>query len=97
MRPEFAAWPGRAILQYNGTQAYMSGRSVAILRKNLPPATFDYDGSTLTAIAADDELIDTAIAHADWSSTTYEQYLYRLPAEAARQRELVSLRRGAPQ
>jgi phosphoglycerol transferase MdoB-like AlkP superfamily enzyme len=96
-RPEFAAWPGRAILQYNGTQAYMSGRSVAILRKNLPPATFDYDGSTLTAIAADNELIDTAIAHANWSSTTYEQYLYRLPDPANQQRDLVSSRGIAEQ
>jgi len=80
-RPEFAAWPGRAILQYGDTQAYLQGRLLAVLRKDLPPEVFEYDGRvTLTPAPDDPELVANAIAHADWSSTTYERAQYRLPA-----------------
>jgi len=79
-RPEFAAWPGRAIVQYGDTQAYLEGSKLAVLRKDLPPAVFEYDGrSTLTPAPADPELVANAIAHADWSSWTYERSAYRLP------------------
>jgi phosphoglycerol transferase MdoB-like AlkP superfamily enzyme len=79
-RPELAAWPGRAIVQYGDTQAYLEGGKLAVLRKDLPPAVFDYDGrSTLTPAPVDPELIANAIAHADWSSWTYERSAYRLP------------------
>jgi arylsulfatase A-like enzyme len=78
--PKFAAWPGRAILQYGDTQAYLEGGKMAILRKNLPPAVYDFDGrSTLTPAPLDPELVADAIAHADWSSLTYEHSAYRLP------------------
>jgi phosphoglycerol transferase MdoB-like AlkP superfamily enzyme len=81
-RPEFAAWPGRAILQYGDTQAYMEGNKLAILRRDLPPAVFDYDGQvTLTPAPPDPELIADAIAHANWSSWTYQRSVYRLPPE----------------
>jgi phosphoglycerol transferase MdoB-like AlkP superfamily enzyme len=77
-RAEFADWPGRAIMQYDDTQAYMAGRRVAILRRGLPAATFDYDGQLpLTPVPLDDELVATAIAHATWTSATYEHSLYR--------------------
>jgi len=79
-RPEFAAGPGRAIMQYNDTQAYMWGHDVAILRKGLPPAVFAYDGEAgLTPEPTDPELVATAIAHATWTSATYEHLRYRLP------------------
>ena len=77
-RPEFAAGPGRAIMQYDDTQAFLLGRQVAILRKNLAPAVFSYDGVlTLTPAPMDPELVATAIAHATWTSATYERSLYR--------------------
>jgi hypothetical protein len=80
-RPEFASGPGRAILQYGDTQAYLRGRMLAVLRKDLPPAVFEYDGAaTLTPAREDPDLVATAIAHADWSSATYEREQYRLPA-----------------
>ena len=45
-RPEFADWPGRAIMQYDDAQAYMAGRHVAILRKGcLPPRSATTAGS----------------------------------------------------
>jgi phosphoglycerol transferase MdoB-like AlkP superfamily enzyme len=79
-RPEFAAWPGRAILQYDNTQAYLQGHTLAVLRKDLAPTVFEYDGrTTLTPAPMDPELVATAIAHANWSSSTYEQSAYRLP------------------
>ena len=34
--------PGRAILQFNGTQAYMQGDEVVILQKDLPAKTMRY-------------------------------------------------------
>jgi phosphoglycerol transferase MdoB-like AlkP superfamily enzyme len=78
--PEFAAWPGRAIMQYGDTQAYLEGGKMAILRKDLPPAVYDFDGrSSLTPAPRDPELVANAIAHADWSSLTYEHSAYRLP------------------
>lgn len=84
-RPEYRYWPGRAILQYGDTQAYMRGRTLAILRKDLAPATFEYDGRGSLAHAPDDaELIATAIAHASWSSLTYERSAYHLPEQVSR-------------
>ncbi len=83
-RPEFAAWPGRAIMQYDDAQGYLYGREIAILRKNLPPATFFYDGKLpLEPAPSDAGLVATAIAHATWTSATYEQLRYRLPAASS--------------
>jgi phosphoglycerol transferase MdoB-like AlkP superfamily enzyme len=79
-RPEFAAWPGRAIMQYDDAQAYLFGGEVAILRRHLPAATFAYtEGSPLQSAPDDPELVATAIAHATWTSDTYEHLRYRLP------------------
>jgi phosphoglycerol transferase MdoB-like AlkP superfamily enzyme len=80
--PKFADYPGRAIMQYGDTQGYMVGRELAVLRKGLEPATFEYDGANLDAIPADPELVANAIAHATWTSVTYEQLRYRLPGAA---------------
>jgi phosphoglycerol transferase MdoB-like AlkP superfamily enzyme len=77
--PKFAAGPGRAIMQYDDTQAYMVGNKALILRKHLPPGTFEWDGAKLNPLPDDDGLAEIAIAHADWASTTYEKHLYRLP------------------
>lgn len=79
-RPEFADWPGRAIMQYGDAQGYMVGREIAVLRKGLPAAMFEYDRREgLEPIPADPELVANAIAHATWTSMTYEGLRYRLP------------------
>ncbi len=81
-RPLFADWPGRAIMQYDDTQAYMLGRDVAILRRHLPPATFVYtEGSGLEPAPDNADLVAAALAHATWTSDTYEHLRYRLPAD----------------
>jgi phosphoglycerol transferase MdoB-like AlkP superfamily enzyme len=79
-RPEFASWPGRAIMQYGDTQAYMRGREVAILRKDLPAAVFAYDPRVGLRREPDDpELVAAAIALATWTSATYADLRYRSP------------------
>lgn len=79
-RPEMQASVGRAIMQFNGTQAYMEGDQVAVLQKNLPASQYVYRGGHLTAEeTVNPELIRKAIAHSAWSSMAYEKYLYRLP------------------
>ena len=108
-RPEFAAWPGRAIMQYDDTQAYLAGNEVAVLRRHLPPATFRYDGGTKLVAEPDNaELEALALAHATWTSDTYEHLSYRLPADteswsetrapeqslAATEKELLARRNG---
>lgn len=76
----YATGEGRAIMQYYGTQAYMQGERVIILRQDLPPDQFDYDGTRLSrCLVRDPELERIALAHADWSSIAYEDHLYRLP------------------
>jgi phosphoglycerol transferase MdoB-like AlkP superfamily enzyme len=81
-RKEFAHWPGRAIMQYNDTQGYLVGRELAVLRRGMEPATFEYDGKELRPIPADSELVASALAHATWTSATYEDSRYRLPGPA---------------
>jgi len=79
-RAEFADWDGRAIMQFAGTQAYMQGDDVIVLRQDLPPAEFTYDGShLLEGGPCDPDLLERALAHANWSSLAYEDKLFRLP------------------
>jgi hypothetical protein len=89
---KFADQEGRAIMQYYGTQAYMQGDQVAILRKDMDAAFFSYDRKQLTPQTADidTELAKLALAHANWSSMAYEQDLYRLPTGGAAQSPLHS-------
>jgi hypothetical protein len=78
--PEAASSEGRAIMQYYGTQAYMQGDDVVIMRKDLEPAEFTYDGTDLLPKDRfDPALARIGLAHANWSSLAYEQKLYRLP------------------
>jgi phosphoglycerol transferase MdoB-like AlkP superfamily enzyme len=74
--------PGRAIMQYNGTQAYMEEDSVVVLRKDLPIEQFTYrDQQLLPDDHTDPDLQRRALAHANWTSMAYEQSLYRLPPD----------------
>ena len=80
VRAASLADPGRAIMQFNGAQAYMSGDRVVVLQKDLPALQFRYRGGRLLDEGEyDDELTQKAIAHAAWSSMAYEKSLYRLP------------------
>jgi phosphoglycerol transferase MdoB-like AlkP superfamily enzyme len=77
--------PGRAIMQFNSTQAYMEGGRVTVLQKDKPAQEYVYDDSRLElADTQTPGLVEKALAHASWSSLAYEKSLYRLPlAQAA--------------
>jgi len=80
-RPEMQHWPGRAIMQFNGTQAYMEGDQVAVLQKDLPIRQYLYREGHLAAEEGVDQALATrALAHSAWSSMAYENALYRLAA-----------------
>lgn len=81
-RPETRLDQGRAIMQYNATQAYMEGEQVVILQKNRPVREYVYkDGTLIPEQNSDSRLTNRALAHSAWSSMAYERSLYRLPEE----------------
>ncbi len=82
MRPEMQANEGRAIMQFNGSQAYMEGDRVAVLQKNLPIRQFLFrDNRLAPETEVDSGLAGRALAHSAWSSMAYENSLYRLRSE----------------
>lgn len=95
-RPEFADWEGRAIMQFNGAQAYMRGEEVVVLRKDIAPESFRYDGRHLIPLGeVDPALVELALAHASWSSIAYQRGLFRLPDGAAERRHPVDEREAS--
>jgi phosphoglycerol transferase MdoB-like AlkP superfamily enzyme len=73
--------PGRAIMQFHATQAYMEGDRVAILQKDMPIRQYTLrEGTLIRSQDSSSELSTRALAHASWSSMAYEHSLYRLPA-----------------
>ena len=80
--------PGRAIMQFNSTQAYMEGGRVTVLQKDKPAQEYVYDDGRLElADTQTPGLSDKALAHASWSSLAYEKSLYRLPLAQTAQLE----------
>jgi phosphoglycerol transferase MdoB-like AlkP superfamily enzyme len=75
-----AARPGRAIMQFNSTQAYLEGENLIVMKKDQPVASFTYADHKMTASSNDDQtLIRRALAHSAWSSMAYQLSLFRLP------------------
>ena len=74
--------PGRAILQYGDTNAYMEGNRVLLLRPDMQPAQFTYSGERLVPAALDPDLAKTARAHALLPGYLYYNRLHHLPAGA---------------
>lgn len=71
---------GRAIMQFDKTQAYMEGSEVVVLRPNLPPTTLRYDAATGTlhdAPASDPALVQRAVAHALYAPMAYREGWHR--------------------
>jgi phosphoglycerol transferase MdoB-like AlkP superfamily enzyme len=78
-RPEASDHPGRAIMQYKSTQAYMEGEHVALLQKDLPARQFLYQNEHLVEDdQTDPRLITRALAHSLWSSMAYERSMFHL-------------------
>ncbi|MDQ1363843.1 MAG: hypothetical protein QG652_1705 [Pseudomonadota bacterium] len=72
--------PGRAVMQFDKTLAYMEGDRVAIYQKNLPVKEFHYAGKTLVP-STDTDLAfeERGLAHIKWPVIAYQEMLYRLP------------------
>jgi phosphoglycerol transferase MdoB-like AlkP superfamily enzyme len=71
---------GRAIMQFNGAQAYMLGNRVVILDKGKAPREYRYQNQTLVPVEIqDDAFKEEALAHSIWSINAYDKFLYRLP------------------
>jgi hypothetical protein len=75
---DYADWPGRAIMQYGSNQAYREGNDVVILQADHPASQYDYTGGTLIEAEVNPELVDKALAHAQWASWAYKNRRYHL-------------------
>ena len=74
--------PGRAIMQFNTTQAYMEGDQVLVMQRDHPVEQFRYVDNRLVAVQGIDEVLrEKALAQSIWSSLAYEKSLYRLGAK----------------
>lgn len=80
LRPELAGTPGRAMMQYNATQAYMEGERVVIFERDKAPAQYRYRDGELDAAEEEQPFIDEAMAHSLWGPISYKERLHRLPA-----------------
>ncbi len=76
-RRDLAGFPGRAVMQYGSSQAYMEGERVAILQKGLPARQFVYRSSALSAVADDPAFLAKAEALANWPWLAYLNHTYR--------------------
>jgi phosphoglycerol transferase MdoB-like AlkP superfamily enzyme len=80
--PEHKNAPGRAIMQFNTTQAYMEDDKVVVMGRDQPVRQFRYvDRRLVDESDADAALSRKALAHSVWSSLAYEKSLYRLGAK----------------
>lgn len=72
--------PGRAIMQFAQTQAYMQEDGcTVVLQQNKEPEQFDYQQHHLQKAASKNPgLIKTALAHSIWSLQSYQQSRYHL-------------------
>ncbi|WP_207063853.1 LTA synthase family protein [Motiliproteus sp. SC1-56] len=75
-------YPGRAIMQYDQSQAYWRGDEVVVLQPAKQPRTFKLDRTTYELVPTEDnpDLVKEALAHALWGSLAYKRGLY--PASA---------------
>lgn len=73
------AFPGRAIMQYGSTHAYMRGDQVVVHAEDKPAQLFNYKSGTLIpARQEDQELVKDALATALWPSLAYRNQQYTL-------------------
>ncbi len=70
---------GRAIMQFANTLAYMEGNDVSVLRPDLPPALFKYDGHKLVEQpdVSKNSLSEKALAYSLFAQRAYAERLYR--------------------
>lgn len=70
--------PGRAIMQFNNSQAYMVGDRVVIHTPNKPATQYVFRNDRLEPTQGQPELIRDALAQALWPIIAYREKQYRL-------------------
>ncbi len=80
LRPDVEYIPGRAIMQYGDTQAYLQDDRIVILAPDKPPEVYEYrhDTGYSPDSANDVQLVDRAVSQSIWSVEAYQRKLYRL-------------------
>lgn len=79
-RPESLETPGRALMQYYSSLAYLEGDKVVVLQRDLEPRQFIYRDSRYgEEIRPDENLVAKALTYANWTDLAYENHWYRLP------------------
>jgi phosphoglycerol transferase MdoB-like AlkP superfamily enzyme len=80
-RSEQRYQPGRAIMQYHSTNAYMDGDQVVIFQRGKEAQQYTWVQNELRPNEIlDAELHATALAHTLWPQLAYPSGNYRLPA-----------------
>jgi phosphoglycerol transferase MdoB-like AlkP superfamily enzyme len=78
-RDDIEQIPGRAVMQYDKTQAYMQDNHVVVMKLGQEPLLYDRTASGLAPAAEEDpQLINRAAALASWSSYAYQNRVYHL-------------------
>ena len=86
-RPDTQDIPGRAIMQHNGTQAYMQGDEVVIMEVDKNPTLYRRTPSDLTpGEVPNPALVKRALAYSIWRATAYQERPYRLSPPTSRHR-----------
>jgi len=76
--PAQQALPGRAILQFDAVQGYLSGQDLVLLQANKPPLALRYEqGELQPADAAPPGLVEQALAHALYARAAYRAGWHR--------------------
>lgn len=77
-RPEYADGAGRAIMQFNGIQAYMEPGRVVVLQPDLPPASFLYGEEMILQPdrSPNSDLERKALAYAAWGPLMIKNHYY---------------------
>ena len=78
-RPDLAALPERAIMQYGDTQAYRENDRIVILRKGGDARVYAYRDGEFGPEQQDEALVRKAQALAVWPVRAYREQQYRLP------------------
>lgn len=86
LRPDLSDFPGRAIMQYHDTQAYMEGNDVVVFQRDKQPELYRYLNNVLTKQTADkQDLITRALAYSLFGTMAYNEGLYSLPTKVVDQ------------
>lgn len=82
LRPDIDTNPGRAIMQFQKTQAYMQDDQVVIMTLEEAPKLYLRTPSGITLAPKEDpDLVRRALGIATWTTHAYQRRLYGLPED----------------